>query len=258
MRQGSQISSYLYDLCVWQFFFLIRLSSRSPYIYIFRHSINSKCEHTHTHHIPFSVSHIFHCIYRACIYYAHPRRPYQIFVTERRSALFTYTLNMQSETEENNTVQRAEWCFGINCTKAKEKKYRWRRKRKIECGIESNLNEYYGIRTILRAIQKMRKQNKTAMPMIHTHECSEAKAYRRPLLTLNPHRSMERKWARLHSGLNKVKNTNISCVMYYIVYMYVSEINCLSLQSIFFHYLLSTKWYSFFWHKSHLLRDMEH
>lgn len=44
MRQGSQISSYLYDLCVWQFFFLrfIRSMRRCSYIHkhIFFHSLS--------------------------------------------------------------------------------------------------------------------------------------------------------------------------------------------------------------------------
>lgn len=83
MRQGSQISSYLYDLCVWQFFPIrltpsLLLSPARSKLFRFGfwcsiNSLNAPTEYIFASQY-FSFVRWMVCIYRACIYNAHPHR----------------------------------------------------------------------------------------------------------------------------------------------------------------------------------------
>lgn len=110
--------------------------------------------------------------------------------------------------------------------------------------MESNLNEYYGSHYSKRYKRPMPKIKYVAL--VKQIEIRKTSAFTRSSSREKKmnmwNKDVENK-SRLRSGLNKVKNTNISwniCVMYCTCAY--PKINCLSLQSIFFHYLFWGKW----------------
>lgn len=132
MRQGSQISSYLYDLCIWQFFFLrfIRSLRRCSHIHFFSFAFDKFSEFARIKHILTSYTqntyiqtHLqifwwvvrWYIFYRACIYKCTPSALKACLIFVKESSLCA--LQFSQYTYVMYTLHRyiGESCIPLAC-----------------------------------------------------------------------------------------------------------------------------------------------